>query len=48
MENQTFYFNDEPPQLYPSDINEVLKEEVKKERPPKCACHKDKDDECLC
>lgn len=45
---QKFFFEEEDPQPYPEDIQEVLKEEVKPDRAPKCVCHKDKDDECLC
>lgn len=45
---QKFYWDDNPPQPYPSDLINILKEEEKKERAPKCVCHKDDNDECLC
>lgn len=45
---QTFMWDDEPPQPYPSDLINLLREEEKKERAPKCVCHKDNGDDCLC
>lgn len=45
---QQFHWDDNPPQPYPSDLINLLKEEEQKARPPKCACHESPEDGCLC
>lgn len=45
---QKFFYDDEPPQPYPSDLINILKEEEKKERAPKCTCENPPEDGCLC
>ena len=44
---QQFFFEDEEPQPYPSDLINLLKEEAK-ERPPKCSCNNPPSDGCIC